>query len=132
MTIGDKQLYRNQKMANAKATINEISNLLKFEYLNNAVNRLYYASFYAVHALLSTVDIFPKSHKGVLQMFSLHFIKTGLISKAYGDFYSQLFQDRLLADYDDEETVFTKEYVENYLSLAKLLIEQIGKLLPEK
>jgi uncharacterized protein (UPF0332 family) len=131
MTTRDKELYRKQKMARANATINEIRNLLQFEYYNNAINRLYYSSFYAVHALLSTIDIFPKSHKGVLQMFSLHFIKTGLIPKESGDFYTQLFQDRLLADYDDE-AVYTKEYVENYLGLAKSLIEQITRLLPEK
>lgn len=131
MTIPDKELYRKQKMAKANATINEITNLLQFEYYNNAINRLYYSSFYAILALLSTIDIFPKSHKGVLQMFSLHFIKTGLIPKDSGDFYTQLFQDRILADYDDE-AVYTKKYVENYLVLAKLLIEQIARLLPEK
>ena len=131
MTDRDKKLYQNQKMDRANATINEISNLVQFGYYNNAINRLYYACFYAIHALLSMNDVFPKSHKGVLQMFALHFIKTEKISGGMGEFYAKLFQERLLADYADE-TTYTKEYVQNLLQSAKQLIGKIEVMLSEK
>lgn len=131
MTDPDKKLYQNQKMVRANATINEITNLVQFEYYNNAINRIYYACFYAIHALLCTIDIFPKSHKGVLQMFALHFIKTGKIPEETAEFYAKLFQERMLADYADE-TSYTKEYVQNFLRSANELIEKIEVMLQEK
>jgi uncharacterized protein (UPF0332 family) len=79
---------------------------------------------------LSTEDIFPKSHKGILVMLSRHFIKTGKISKQSGEFYSQLFQERQLADYADESN-YTKEFVEELLDFTKQFIAQIEELLPE-
>lgn len=131
MTIRDKALYIQQRMAKSKATINEINNLLQFGYYHTAINRIYYSCFYAVEALLTTVDTFPKSHKGILTMFSQHFIKTGKVSLDFGEFYSKLFQERLLADYA-EESVYTKEFVERMLSVANLFIQHIEKLLEEK
>ena len=130
MNISDKELYRKRKMENAVATLNEINNLLQFEYYNNAIHRLYYASYYAVQALLSTEGVFPKSHKGNLIMLSRHFILTGIIDKKYGDFYSQLFQERQLADYA-EETAYTREYVESLFAYTKEFIEEIKKRIPE-
>ena len=76
MTTRDNELYMAQKMARSKSTLTEINNLLQFQYYNNTINRLYYASFYAVQALLCTVDIYPKSHKGMLLMLTQHFIQT--------------------------------------------------------
>lgn len=40
--------------------------LLKGKYYNDAVSRAYYSMFYAAKALLSTRDIYPKGHKGVV------------------------------------------------------------------
>ena len=68
---------------------------------NAAVNRLYYACYYAVIALLVKNHIAAQTHDGVKQMFGLHFIVTGEIDRKYSRFYSQLFNDRMSGDYDD-------------------------------
>jgi uncharacterized protein (UPF0332 family) len=90
--------YRLQR---AKETLPEADVLIKDGFYNAAVNRLYYACYYAVIALLLKNDISAQTHQGVKQMFSLHFIITGKISNKYSQFYSQLFNDRISGDYDD-------------------------------
>ncbi len=66
-----------------------------------SMNRLYYAMHYAVVALLATRDVFPKTHKGARQQFSLLFLATGTIPEALGLSYSELFERRHSGDYDD-------------------------------
>ena len=65
--------------------------LIENEKWNSAVNRLYYASFYAVTGLLVNSEITTKSHSGVKTQFFLNFIKAGIIDqelgKLYGDFF---------------------------------------------
>ena len=77
---------------------------------NTAVNRLYYACFYAVTALLHNSNLDTKTHSGVKRMFSLHFIKNGLISEDIGAFYTDLFNMRQNADYEDEIEYEKKMY----------------------
>jgi uncharacterized protein (UPF0332 family) len=90
--------YRLQR---AKETLLEADTLIAGEFYNAAVNRLYYACYYAVIALLIKNNIVAQTHQGVRQMFSLHFVVTGKISQHYSTFYSRLFNDRISGDYDD-------------------------------
>jgi len=66
-----------------------------------AVNRIYYACFYAVAALLITRNLSSSRHSGVIALFNRHFIKPGLISVNMGKFYSRMFDSRLENDYAD-------------------------------
>lgn len=61
-------------------------------------------------------------------MFGLHFIKTGLISKDLGKFYSNIFDMRQTGDYDDFVD-FSREDVIEVLQPARDLIERIERLL---
>ena len=70
--------YRFDK---ALETITEAEFLMKNHFWNNTVNRLYYSCYYAVSALLASVKIYPKTHAGTNQMFSLHFVKQGIFAK---------------------------------------------------
>jgi uncharacterized protein (UPF0332 family) len=90
--------YRLQR---AKETLLEADALIAGGFYNAVVNRLYYACYYAVIALLIKNNIAAQTHQGVRQMFSLHFIVTGKIPSHYSTFYSRLFNDRISGDYDD-------------------------------
>ena len=46
---------------------------------NGAVNRFYYAAFYAARALLATKNLDSSKHSGVLSYFNRYFIKDGLL-----------------------------------------------------
>lgn len=68
---------------------------------NSSMNRLYYSAFYVVSALILSHDLEAKSHSGVLRMFSMHFVKTGIISKEMGSLYADLFGWRNEGDYTE-------------------------------
>jgi uncharacterized protein (UPF0332 family) len=117
--------YRIKK---AWETFNEVDLHVKNELWNTAVNRLYYACYYAVIALLVDKDIHAQTHSGVRQMFGLHFIKSGLIDKDSGKFYTDIFDSRQTGDYDDYID-FKREDVLDMLAPANELISKIEILL---
>ena len=90
--------YRLQK---ANDTIAETITLIENKYWNTAVNRMYYACFYAVGALLVQNGIETASHSGARQKFGQLFVHTGLVSKELGKHYSELFEKRQKGDYND-------------------------------
>ena len=89
------------RIENAQKTLDEIENLVALKYYNNAANRMYYACYYAACALLIANKLNTKSHDGAKQMFSLHFIKTGILPMHLSGIYSILFKQWLSGDYDD-------------------------------
>ena len=50
-----------------------------------AVNRAYYAAFYAVLALLQPLGKTPRRHRGVLTLFDTEFVRTGLFPQALSE-----------------------------------------------
>jgi uncharacterized protein (UPF0332 family) len=82
------------KLGIARRTIAEAELLLDNKMWNAAVSRIYYACFYAVNALLVNGEIQARKHSGVIHMFSLHFIHTGIFSKEVGKFYGTIFDMR--------------------------------------
>lgn len=92
------------------------------------INRLYYSCFYAVSALLLKNDINTKTHGGLKTQFNLHFIKTGIISKELGKFYTDLMESRHQGDYGDLFD-FDKGSVEPLIAPTQHFIETITKLI---
>ena len=85
---------------------------------------MYYACYYAACSLLIANGIMTKSHDGVRQMLSLHFIKTGKLPSEIGRYYGRLFANRLTGDYDDFFD-HTMESANGFLPLAELIVETI-------
>lgn len=90
--------YRLQR---AHETLDEVPYHAKHEFYNTAVNRLYYACYYAVVALLVKYRIEATSHAGVKQMLGLHFVLTGKLSREQNRYFSILFERRHSSDYND-------------------------------
>ncbi|MEG1546524.1 MAG: HEPN domain-containing protein, partial [Bacteroides sp.] len=70
-------------------------------YYNTAINRMYYACYYAASALLIAYEIETKSHDGVRQMLGKYFVLTGKMPMELGKFYSIMFNKRSSGDYED-------------------------------
>lgn len=51
-----------------------------------AVNRLYYACFYAVTALLETQELSSSKHSGVISLLNRNFVKTDIVNKEQAKF----------------------------------------------
>ena len=93
--------YIRYRLSRADESISEARVLLDNGHLHGAVNRLYYAGFYAVSALLLTEGRASSKHSGVRSLFDQHWVNTGRISTDLGRVYRQLFQRRQRSDYGD-------------------------------
>ena len=126
-TLKDLIEYRLNR---AKDTLDDAHILAEKSKWNSTINRLYYAAYYAVTALLLKSNIRTSTHNGVKSNFSEHFIKTNVISKEFGKIYSQLFTWRQKGDYDDLFD-FEKDRVMPYFTPVKELIDRIEKIIKE-
>ena len=115
------------RIENAKRTLNEVESHIGNGYYNTAVNRMYYACFYAACAILIANEVVTKSHDGVKQMFSLHIVKTGMVDKSMGRFYSDLVEQRLTGDYEDHFDQ-DKASCDELLPMAKEFVATVEKL----
>lgn len=109
-------------------TLEEATLLADHEKWNAAINRLYYAAYYAVLSLLIKFDLKPTTHKGVKSVLSSHFIVTEKLPISVGKIYGQLFSLRHGGDYDDF-VVYKKDEVLPYFNEVNWLIMQIENYL---
>jgi uncharacterized protein (UPF0332 family) len=131
MTDSEKDILIRKKLIKAGSFLDETKNLICLKYYETSVNRIYYACFYCVQALLARMDIYPKSHKGCLTMFNRHFVKDGQFSKNLGQFYQEIFDQRITADYDDDFDV-SETTIDNFLTTALRFIQHTEALLQKK
>lgn len=89
------------RMQRAGISLKEAECLASNGMYSGAVNRLYYACYYAVCALLLVNDVQASTHSGVKTMFGLKFVRTGKVELCHGKFFSEIFDQRHSSDYDD-------------------------------
>lgn len=95
---GSKVDLISYRIVRAKKTFKDAQILADNVRWNSSINRLYYAAYYAIMALLLNSDMKPVTHSGVKSNFSEHFIVTEIIPKEFGKIYSQLFAWRQKGD----------------------------------
>ena len=113
--------YRRER---AKVTLEEAGIMLDNNKLFAAVNRIYYAIFYEVIALLLTKSLSSSKHSGVRSIFNKEFIIPGIVAEEHGDFYNKIFGFRQRGDYEDF-VEFDQEKVKNWLENAKRFINSV-------
>ena len=116
--------YAKYRMEKSRETLEVASLLIQNGKWNSAVNRLYYATYYAVSGLLVKSGIESKTHAGVKTQFLLYFVKTGKIGMNLGKLYADLFDWRQKGDYGDFFD-FNEEDVVPLLMPTKELIDAI-------
>lgn len=100
-------------------------------FFSSAINRAYYAIFYAANALLATQALARGKHSGVVAAFREHFVKPGLIEVEYSDIYGRVMDDRRASDYELEIPV-EAEVAQRDLSDAERFVERIEQLVQQE
>jgi uncharacterized protein (UPF0332 family) len=85
----------------ARESLEEAKLLVDGGHGNACVNRLYYACFYAVSALLLIKGLTSSKHSGIRSLFHQNLVKPGLIDGQLGRLYDDLYDSRQKADYVD-------------------------------
>ncbi|MGB3780784.1 MAG: HEPN domain-containing protein [Tunicatimonas sp.] len=120
--------YIQYRIERAYESVEEAEILFASGHYATTVNRLYYASFYVVFALLLKQGHNTKTHTGVKSLFNQHFGATGIVSKKLVRFYNEVFQKRHKGDYE-ERPVFDPEDIAQLLSTTKIFLIEIEKLI---
>ena len=115
------------ELKKASETYEDIGVLINANRLNGAANRMYYAVFHAVCALLIHDGHQVNTHKGSHALFSQHYIKTGILPREYGQLYNQLQTMREESDYNCAYDVEMDE-LQQRLEPAKRLLDDIKRI----
>jgi hypothetical protein len=96
----DRKIMVSLELEKADSTFAENEGLVEKGYWNTLANRLYYALFHAVSALLISDSREVASHKGAAIRFHQYYVREGIFSINEGAFYSQMETLREKADYN--------------------------------
>lgn len=119
------------RIKRADDTLKEAELMFQEGYYNGAINRLYYACYYATIALLLKNDIQAQTHSGVKAMFGLHFVSKKIIPYEIGKTLTSLFEKRQTGDYDDF-AIYERQDVENLLQDANEFVRFIKTLINQQ
>ena len=124
----DRTLIVNRELAKAKEAFDDILFLQQGGRLSAAANRLYYAVFHAVSALLIHDGHQVARHNGSHILFSQYYIKTGILPSDFGKLYNNLQTLREKRDYNCFFDV-KEEDITAGVTLAQQLIQAIEGLI---
>lgn len=114
----------------AKQTLEDAQLLAKADRLRSAVNRAYYAAFYAVRAVLATKRLDSRKHSGVLSLFDTHFVLEDKFSRDIGRKFHELFEARMTSDYRDLVQLETNQ-VNSLVEAASEIVQYVELYLKE-
>lgn len=127
MTNEEKALIA-YRMERAKEAIIEAKTLFDAGLLNAYVNRLYYACFYAISALLLTKNLSSSKHSYLRSLMHREFVKPGLIPKELGKHFDLLFNNRMKGDYGDF-VKFQVEAVKGWLDSTQKFVNHAENII---
>lgn len=130
MSLGDEErkIMVEFEIERAHRLIDQFPILENAKLWDTLANRVYYAVFHAVTALLIKNGLHAESHQGVMVLLNKHFVKDGLIDVEFGRLFARLENMREKSDYTCLfET--TEEEVVPMIPKAKELVSIIESLL---
>lgn len=127
----ERRVLITLELEKSEKTLTEMEVQLQNSLWGMAANRLYYALFHAVSALLISDKHEVDAHRGAVNKFSLFYVKTGIFTPAEGRLYSQLQKLREDGDYNCSIDVDQSD-VEGKVLPTRQLIAHIRRYLEEK
>ena len=116
------------RLRRARETLADAHILADASRWNPCVNRLYYACFYAVSALLIQAGLSSSKHTGLRSLFNRHFVKTNKVPKERARIFNDLFERRQEGDYVDFVS-FEESQVLRWFPEAEAFVENIAVLI---
>ena len=118
------------RLQKAHDTFTEVKGIVKMGYWYSAANRLYYACYYAVTALLIKNGYLAHTHNGAFTLLGKHFVLEGLVSNEQNKLYGKLLELRQNSDYSDW-VVIEEKNIMPLVEPAEKFIASIENLIKE-
>jgi uncharacterized protein (UPF0332 family) len=116
------------RLLQSQESIEEAKTLYQAAMLRGAVNRAYYAMFYAVMALCVFRKQAISKHAGIIAFFDREYVKTGIFSKEMSRSLHQAFQQRQENDYGEIVSVSPEEAMQT-LKTAQDFVSAVNEYL---
>ncbi|MDO4262161.1 MAG: HEPN domain-containing protein [Eubacteriales bacterium] len=124
----DLSVYR---INNASETLDTAKLCMDNKRYKDAINRCYYAAFYAVKAVLALEETDFKRHKDAVAYFNQNYVATDIFDREIGKRLGRLKRKRETSDYDDFYVASCEEAKEQY-EAAELIVKSVQSFLKEK
>lgn len=116
------------RIEQAEESLDSAQVLLERGLIRPAVNRSYYAMFYAVLALLATRKQETSKHGGAISLFDREFVKKGTFPKEFSKWLHEAFDLRQRSDYTIDFKL-SKEDAEQTLKHAVSFVQEVKSVL---
>ena len=127
----ERQIVVNRELEKAQGTFEDMEFCAREGKWEAASNRLYYALFHAMSALLVNDGHNMKSHRGVMALFGEHYVRTGIFDRKDGSLLSDLVIMRDNADYNCFFEA-TEEKLTPFIEPTRQLIDKIRQYIADK
>jgi len=127
LTEEERRIIVDLEIEKAYRIYNQALIMMHEKQWDGMANRLYYAVFHAVSALLIMDNHTVNTHKGSHALFAQYYVKTDRLPKSYGDLYQKMERLREESDYNctySEEP----ELLQNNVEPAKEMIDTIAAM----
>ena len=124
MTPEGRREAATEELRLADEELEATAQLLEAGHARIAVARAYFAAFHAVRARLYAEGLEPRSHGGVLHLWSTHFVRTGRYDTSTSRLLARLQKFRQEADYGLSFVVEAADARDD-LEAARGLVERI-------
>ena len=129
MTGDNKASNIREEVIRGEECLRAAEHLLEGGFFNDSVSRAYYAAFHWARAVLLTRGLEPRSHRGVIQLLGLHFVKEGQLGEDAAASLAQLETYRELSDCHTS-AVFTEQQARAEINRARAFKAACAPLLP--
>ena len=126
LSVEERKVIVGLEYEKALSTIDKVKEYQMLSHWDTVANRLYYALFHAVNALLINDGHIVNTHRGVISVFGNNYIRTGIFPSKAGRLYSDLQTIRNNSDYNCSFNA-TEEEINPLVEPTRQLIEEIGK-----
>ncbi|MBW2370201.1 MAG: HEPN domain-containing protein [Deltaproteobacteria bacterium] len=126
MTDETSMTLVDYRLSKARESIKAARIMAKEKMLTFAMNRIYYAMFYAVQAVLGQRTVSFSKHGQVKGYFNRNLIKTGVLPLEMGRLYNKAFEYRQKFDYVDFSTP-DENMVLEYIIKAEEFVNKINE-----
>ncbi|MDP4196280.1 MAG: HEPN domain-containing protein [Bacteroidota bacterium] len=123
--------YIQYKRERAFEALDDIQKMLDSGMLSAAMNRIYYAGFYIVSALVLLDGFSTSKHRQLIGYFNKNYIKTGKVPIDLGEILDESYNNRVAADYHDF-VYLTKTQVEEFFNQMKDFISFIDQMIQNR
>ena len=128
---GENQ-HRNAlaELSRADTCLHEARALAREGFPYGAASRAYYVVFHASQALLFSIGMEAKTHKGLVSLIGEHFVRPGRLSSTMGRLVSRMQRDREDADYA-AGAVFTADDAARLIDDAASFLAEARRLISQ-